>query len=158
MVNKKYLKTIVSGVIFKLIILDETYINVERLYDAIDMHCKTNCNFPLNNNITKERVDKILLGLFMSRRILPDVVNGNGYIISLNCEEAIESANELFERTLSITSPKMVCLPIALYSLDDAIINLNKLDRETKQVINNITNYYVESYLNFEDATLEYSK
>ncbi len=158
MTNKKYLKTIVNGVISKLITLNESYINEGRLFNAIDFHCKNFDNSPLNQSVTQAAIDKALMSLFISRTILPDVVNGNGFIIALNCEDAIASAKELYERSVSITSPAMVCSPVALYSLEDAKENLKKLDPQTKSVVEDIAHNYVENYLDCKDVFPEFSK
>lgn len=158
MTNKKYLKTIVVGVISKLITLNESYIDEKRLYNAMDYHSKNFDNLLIKNPITQGDIDNVLLSLFMSRKVLPDVVKGNGFIIALNCEEAIASANELYQRTASITSPSMVCLPIALYCLDDAKDNLKGLDPKIKQVIDDITHNYIENYIGCQDVFPEFSK
>ncbi len=154
--NKKYLKEIIEGVISKLVTLNESYLDSERLCRAIDQYAKGSVEKPDREKIIK-KVDAVLTSLYISREILPDVLNGNGYIIALNCEDAVASANELYERSVSVTSPMTVCLPTTLRCREDAVQELNDLDEKTKQIVENITHNYIENLVDCKDVFPEFA-
>lgn len=153
--NKKCLKQIIGGVISKLITLNESYLDSERLCRAIDEHIKKKGE-SIDSKKLAGKMESVLMDLYMSRRILPDVLNGNGYIIALNSEETLASLNELYERSVSVTSPLMVCLPSMLSSVEDAVQDLNSLDEKTKQVVDDVAHNYVENLTDLKDVFPEF--
>lgn len=156
MLTKKNLLKIINGVISELVILNESYLDEKRLFNAIEIYFKNYDEFLNLKQNLKEEIDKALLKLYISRRILPDVVNGKGYIIAINSDETLASANELYERTVSITSPAMVCLPIMLYSTEDAKKNLNHLSINEKRIVDDVTRNYIDNLLDSKNIFPEF--
>ena len=133
----KELKSVVEGFICKLIVSGKSYIDQKKLQNAL-----TDCEVLKG---TKEEIsqslDKVIYTLYYSRRIIPDVLEGKGFIITERNGEHEDAIIESLKR-----APRALCSS-RLYSHNEAKEHLNKMPANSRQTVDELyTSYSTNRY------------
>lgn len=130
--ERKNLRQVVEGFICKLILSGKSTLDSKKLNNAL-----TDCKLLSGSHEERDgALDKVLCSLFMAHRIIPDVLNGKGFIITNSFGEHKEAMQQF-----ALQTPIAYGSPI-LYTHDQAKSHLDKLKPETKQCIDELYSSY----------------
>lgn len=153
--DKKYLKSIVEGIICELVISGNSYVNQERLTKAINQYF-VDRHVEIDKTELAKIINKIFLSLYIHHKIVPDVLYGNGYIISDNCTQTEKSLDKFLSNSntvarASVSPTGFYGFPM-LYSSEDARIFLASFNKRSRELVKSLTYNYNYNYMDIYEV------